>query len=201
MLIPEDYAQVNHFFTGAGMPRGGQVTYGVLLIAGATPTQVATEVSNIFEARWKSAMPSSITHSKVRVKFGPNEDGPFVDGGSSFAGTYSTAVDSPQVAVLMRKDTGFGGRHGSGRLFMPIVPEADTQSGGNIDPTALAALQSRATTWIADLLAGTYVDGMHLLHNAAPPNPYLVTGLSVQQLLATQRRRIRKVGGRRRVEP
>jgi hypothetical protein len=80
---------------------------------------------------------------------------------------------------------------------MPIVPEADTQSGGVIDPTALAALQSRADTWISDLLAGTFVFGMYLLHNGASPGPTAVTSLTVANLMATQRRRIRKVGGRR----
>jgi hypothetical protein len=145
-------------------------------------------------------MPVSVTHSKVRVKFGPNETGPFVDGGTSFAGTYNTPVDAPQVAVLMRKNTAFGGRKGSGRLFVPVVPEQDTLNGGTIDPTALAALQSRATTWIANLIAGTYANGMWLLHTDEVTDPYLVDSISVQAVLATQRRRIRKVGGRRRSE-
>lgn len=201
MHIPSGYAQVNHFFTGAGMPRGAQITYGVFLQPAATPAGVATEMSAAWETAWKSATPISVTHSKVRVKFGPPDTGPFAEGGSSFAGTYNTPVDAPQVAVLVKKNTDRGGREGAGRFFLPVVPEADTLNGGTIDPTALAALQTRANNWLTDVTGGTHVDFMCLLHNDPLTTPDEITSLTVMSLLSTQRRRIRKVGGRRSVAP
>ncbi len=199
MIIPAGFAQVNHFFTGAGMPRGAQITYGVEVEAGGSALQVATEMASAWETAWHSATPISVTHAKVRVKLGPNDTGAFADYTVASPGSYNTPVDAPQVAVLMTKHTALGGRHGVGRCFLPVVPEADTLNGGTIDPTALAALQTRATNWLGGIIAATHVSNMILLHNTVDTTATPITSLSLAAVLSTQRRRLRKVGGRRRL--
>jgi len=201
MNIPEGYAQINHFFGGTAFPRGAQVTYGVAPVDGASAIHVATEAQAAFEAEWKSQMPSNVTLLKTRCKLGPNDTGAFAETGTSFAGTYSTAPDSPQVAVLMRKATAEGGRHNTGRMFLPVAAEVDTISGGLLDPTAQAGMQTRANNWLADIEGGTYIETLELLHADPLLTPTHIVALTIEAQLATQRRRLRKVGGRRRVIP
>lgn len=201
MIIPEGYAQINHFIGGSAFPRGAQITYGVHQESASTPGAVALQCHNAFRDRWIAAMPVSSTLLFTRCKFGPNETGPFADAGVAVAGTYNTPADSPQVALLVKKVTFRGGRKGAGRMFMPVVPEASTANGGTVDPAQLTALNSIATGWLLDVVGLAAVQTMVLLHADAGDTPDIVQGLTVMPTLATQRRRLRKVGGRRRTTP
>lgn len=201
MDIPVNFGQVNHFFAGTAFPRGAQITYGVQVVGSSTADQVALEAHNLFKTAWQAAMPVTMSCTATRAKLGPTDTGPFATAGVAYAGTYNTPADSPQVAILMKKGTLRGGRQGAGRTFLPIVPEASTLSGGSVDPAQISALQTIADGWLAALAGSTYCGPMVLLHNDPATSPDTVLSLSVQSTLATQRRRLRKVGGRRRVAP
>ena len=201
MYIPANYGQINHYFAGTAFPRGAQITYGLEVVGASTPAQVALEAHDLFKSAWQAAMPVTMSCTGTRCKLGPTETGPFADAGVAYAGTYNTPADSPQVAILLKKSTARGGRQGAGRMLLPIVPEASTLSGGQVDPAQVVALQTIASAWLSAVAGGTYTGFMVLLHNNPATTPDTVTSLSVQSTLATQRRRLRKVGGRRRVAP
>jgi hypothetical protein len=93
------------------------------------------------------------------------------------------------VAVLIRKRTPFGGKTGKGRMFFPGIAENYTQSGGLLVASDRTAMQNQADIWLA--AHDTAGVPIQLLHSAAGLAPFVVTDLEVQQLLATQRRRLR----------
>jgi len=201
--IPVGYAQVNHFLGGTALPRGAQNTYGVRLLAGKplpyTPTSLASFLGGVFRDAFAASVPTNVTFVKTRVKFGPQETGPFGEAPQGQTGQNNVAPDSPQVAVLVKKNTQFGGRKNAGRWFLPFVSELGTNSGGILTANDLAGLQAAANSFLTTVNngSGTFLE-MVVLHTDAVTEPSGVVSLSVEQQVATQRRRLRKVGGRRR---
>jgi hypothetical protein len=77
------------------------------------------------------------------------------------------------------------------------VAESQTDAGGVLTTASLNAFETAVDAWLADL--ATRNVPMVLLHNAVETLPTPVVGLTVDVRVATQRRRLRKVGGRRTV--
>jgi hypothetical protein len=198
MIIPPGFAQVNLVFTGAGVPRGAQVAYGVILtsqVVTYTPNSLATFAGNAWQDSVLTLQNNQVRLTQVRTKFGPNATGG--DGSATFdvAGGQAAGSDAPQVAVLVRKKTPFGGRKGRGRMFVPGVTETGTSAGGLLVDTDFNGFQTQFDAWLLDHDQGGVP--VHLLHTEVGLAPYVVEDMEVQRLVATQRRRLRKVGGRR----
>jgi hypothetical protein len=138
-----------------------------------------------------------MTLKEVKCKFGPNATGADHTLTSGVAGQQVSSSDAPQVAALIRKTTPFGGRTGKGRMFLPGLAEAVTDNGGTLTTTYRNDLQASVTAWLN--FHSTQGLPIHLLHGDPLLNPFVVSAMEVQSLVATQRRRIRKVGGRRRI--
>jgi hypothetical protein len=193
MIIPVGFAQVNIVFGGLAMPRGAQVTYGVLNtgLAGTpyTAPQLAEFVKETWRLRFLTQQSSSCVLKEARVKLGPNATGPDATVSVNHPGLQSAESDSPNVAVLIRKRTPFGGKKGKGRMFLPGVHEGATNKGGVIDTAYLNLVQAEADQWLDAHDAGGA--SVQLLHSAIGLAPFVVTDLEVQQLMATQRRRLR----------
>jgi hypothetical protein len=195
VIIPSGYGQVNFVFGGSGFARGAQVTFGFKdNSGGATAATIATD----FGTRWVNDIlldqSNTITLDHVKVKLGPNDTGPEATVSSGAAGGLSSQPLPPQDSVIVRKITALGGRKGRGRVFHPGAVESQTDGGGLLTTAAIVTLDGD----YADLLAHAAADNLplYLLHNDAT-TPTAIDQLDVLQLMGTQRRRIRKVGGRR----
>lgn len=107
-------------------------------------------------------------------------------------GTITDTAMPPNVAVLVTKDTAAGGRRNRGRFFVPPVypMEGSVDSGGVIGSTQLTSLRN----WYTGTYNGLVSEDMVpcLFHSKAPFTPTPVTSWTVQPLVATQRRRLRK---------
>lgn len=107
-------------------------------------------------------------------------------------GLGSAGALTPNVAVLIRKFTASGGRRNRGRMFVPPVwpPETNVSPNGAIAGTQLGDLQN----WWEFVRAGMTTAGLPivLLHSQVPFTPTPVTSISVQAIVATQRRRLRR---------
>jgi hypothetical protein len=131
-------------------------------------------------------------------------DGGFVlvgnDGGDirydvtvSRAGALGGSANPQNVATLVRKNTGLGGRRNRGRMFLPGIPEAFTADNGIIAPANVTTLQTAVNLLHSGaLFAASNVDAMVLLHSTPPTTPTVINSLDVQNLVATQRRRLRR---------
>lgn len=105
--------------------------------------------------------------------------------------TRSTQPPAPQVALICKKRTALVGRRYRGRMYLPASYLVGTQVGpsGVIDTTALAAIQTRMTNWLADMASS--LQPVVLFHTTAPFTATPVTSLVLETVIGTQRRRVR----------
>jgi hypothetical protein len=192
MPIPSGAGQVNVIHTGAGVPHGAQwtlglnvATYGSDVVTAAKDFEVALLNSGIY-----TLVSSNVVVTTVGMKFGPDATGPSTLEPANQPGT-ATATDTPQVAVLVRKNTALGGRAGRGRLYLPGVADQQITPGGILSGGFITDLQETFDAFF-DELGNTNLFPL-LLHQAGSPlsTPTPITGFSVQSVIATQRRRVR----------
>lgn len=96
----------------------------------------------------------------------------------------------PNTALLVRKGTGLIGRPYRGRMYMPsMIFENDILNNGTMDSADRDSYQGHFDNWLDELQTGMATN-MVLLHSAAIA-PTVVTDLTVDATIATQRRRLR----------
>lgn len=191
-VIPSGFAQVNLKFTGTNTPTGAEVTFGVNYLDGLTPLQVAEAVDGaVGDSSIMSPCASQTALTTISVKFGPNATGPSVDLTTSHTGANGDS-ETPNVTWLIKKSTALGGRAGRGRMYWPGVVEEETGVDGVIIPSDVTAFQTAADLFFDELAANDVP--MVLLHGEGSPisEPTLVTALTVDPRVATQRRRLRR---------
>ena len=192
MPIPALFGQVNAIHTGTGVPHGAQWTlglgtaaYGSDVVTAAKDFEVALLNSGIYDS-----VPSNVAVTTVGMKFGPDETGPSTLEPANEPGT-GTQTDTPQICVLVRKNTALGGRAGRGRLYLPGPSAQAIDPGGVLVGSFITNLQAAFDTFFDELEATNLPP--YLLHGAGSPisTPTPITGFSVQSVIATQRRRVR----------
>lgn len=191
-VIPEGYFEAQAIFStpAAGGP--------AMVVTGHTQNELSSpdeEAELVAENCWGadgsliSVMSSS--YALIQVNVYANQGGPDLLVGQwngQIAGDGSGAA-APQVAVLVQKQSPFAGRRNRGRMYVPGVQQNSVGADGDLDGTSLSGWQAAAETFLAE----TQSHGVDLviLHNEPAVTPTIVTGLSVQALTATQRRRVR----------
>jgi len=194
VIIPSGFAQVNILFTGAQVPEGGEVTFGVdpdISVGG--PNEVAVVVAQALDNNgFLSLLTADTLVPTIRVKFGPNETGPSSE--HAYGGQGDLAVDGvqPQVSILTHKHTDFGGRAGRGRAYFPGAPEDEVGGSGALAGGYATSWQTFLDGFITEL--ETELCPAVLLHGAGSPitTPSPLTGWTVDARVATQRRRNRR---------
>lgn len=210
MIIPNGFGQVTFIYGGSGVPTGAVNTFGFNNGAGDTPSAAATEFAN----EWGNlVMPSLVQNVDLvgtLVKLGPNNTGPSALVGISHNGEDLSAQAPPNVAYLVNKITGLGGRRGRGRVFLPGVDETVVTQGGFVDAAKVTQIQNGLDQFVLNMAAHNL--GLVVLHSPAkiwtlvngrprqiddpnapaPPLPSAITSLQVSAQVATQRRRVRR---------
>ncbi len=193
MLIPIDFGQANMIFTGQAAPTGAEVTVGFShdLFAG-TASEAAVQFKNKWVLRIIGNQASSITLARVDVKFGPNDLGPQGSAPAGVNGGDTNSADPPNIALLVKKSTGVGGRSGRGRMFVPGMTSTLFDSSGNVAADRISTLDLAFENFRTDM--ATLGLPLHLLHGPASPVsvPYPIVNLSIDARGATQRRRLRR---------
>jgi hypothetical protein len=114
-----------------------------------------------------------------------------IDASTALGGAGGASVPA-NVAALIHKRTARGGRRGRGRMYLPWwIQESDVDERGAISSTTIGFMNTALATWLADLAA----DGcpMVVLHDPGrtPAGaPDVVTSLTVDPIVGTQRRRL-----------
>lgn len=192
-VIPDGYGQINWKFVGGAAPTGAEVTMGFFNVESEEdPLVLATAAEQVWRDQWLDIQTASLTLASVLCKLGPNEFGPSAEFASGVAGGEDENVIDPNAALLVKKRTGFGGRTGRGRMYIPAFPEDAFGLGGEVNVTPLGVYQTRAADFLTDMAAA----GMScvVLHGPDSPItiPTTITSLEVDSKLATQRRRLRR---------
>jgi len=190
MIIPAGYAQVNLRFIGSPLPTGAEITFGVNPSGASTPSLIAAAVEDALDTSGVLApLSNAINVGTILVKEGPNSTGPSGEFPSLQGGGTAGNVSPPNVSAIVRKNTGIGGRHGSGRMYLPGIIETVVGDDGALASGFVSGLQTDLDEFLVALAANDAA--MTLLHGDAT-SPYLVTSLVIQNTAATQRRRLRR---------
>ena len=189
MTIPIGFSQHTYMFSGQNVPTGAVVTLG---IDSSPEPSIVAEAANSRDAFALNVLPllsSGLTFDGVLVKRGPDATGAIQFSPSGDVGGASSSAIAPNVAALVRKVTGMGGRKNRGRLFLPGLVESVVDYAGRLDPTFQGNLQDAwndfQTAIEADSLTPVVLHG----DNTAPT---VVTSFGVDSTVATQRRRLRR---------
>lgn len=193
MIIPTGFAQVNLVFDGSGYTRGAQVVFGVDNNAAVDAADLAALVIASAVTDIMGVMGTAIALKEVKVKLGPNATGGEATVAAGDEGTATGNTLPPQSAVLSKKITALGGQLHSGRAFWPGATENQTDGAGQLTDTALGEWQDALDAFYDHLVADDIPPV--LLHSDAT-TPDAILAFSVSRLMATQKRRIRRVGSR-----
>lgn len=189
MTIPAGWGQVTFEFTGDAVPTGAACVLGFQNAAEDSPTEIAQDMEAAFRVNVLDDLSSSISLTLVRVKLGPDDTGPSGEASGTGSGGVGGQAAPPNVAFLVHKATATGGRRGRGRMYLPGVGDALVGSAGELIGETASTLESSLFTFAGALtLAGL---PLAVLHDGAFP-PSLITGLTVDGRVATQRRRLRR---------
>lgn len=193
-IIPPGFAQVTVPLRNAAVTRPAAVVFGVEVPSGGVdPDTFAGSIQSLLIARFGPRIDNAVTIGPTRVAVGQ-------DGGEPVMGTAPTdaggngALNSvpPNVAVLLRKRTTRGGRRGQGRMYLPwAVDEGSVSESGALTGPTIDAWNLAGSGLLSDLAAAD--SAMVLLHSVGqtlPGSPNVVTSLTCDGLVATQRRRL-----------
>lgn len=189
MIIPAGFAQITHLFGGVAAPTGAAVVYGVSNTAAGTASDVAGFAHDAFSTTLLPILNDDLTLLTTVCKLGPNATGPSAEHNEPIGGGNANPAATPAVAYLLHKATGFGGRRGRGRMYLPGVTEANVDFGGEVTGGIVVDLTDAANEMLG--LWNTADEDIVVLHGDATA-PYPVFSFSADGMVATQRHRQRR---------
>jgi len=192
-LIPPGWAQVTVPLQHAESTRVAAVVFGVEVGGQPDADLLAVAVQSRFQTSLGPRFDSQVLIGPARTVVGQDGAEP-TQGATDFTGGGGASGSTPpsNVAVLARKRTARGGRRGAGRMFLPWwMREDEANDTGRLTTAAITA----GNTALANFLSGLQADGtdmvvLHSVGQTTPGNPNVVTSLTVDPVVATQRRRL-----------
>lgn len=200
LVIPPGFGQASVEMRNDGDPQPWYVTFGVdLSDVGGDFQQAALDIATTFGATIGLQLSTTTSVTGCNLLVGQDgSDRLIARANTNIPGETNAAMLPQNCAALYDKLTNLPGRKGRGRFFMPsVLKEASVSEVGVIDGPALADLQLQATAFLEALADGdnglVTVTPMVVLHNSgiSTPAPTPVVSLQVQNVISTQRRRLR----------
>ena len=194
VIIPVGFGQATFVWTVAGKADEMNFTCGYTLSSDFTEDPAAAAIRGYFVAASRPFIAANIStgfkFEGVRVTANRGT-GPIL--GQDMTATTGTAAQlalPTNCCVLLRKTTARGGRKGRGRMFLPagVIGEAQVNQVGEIDASSLTAMQTQYTAAVNAWIAGPYKPVLLHEDGSAPDN---ILAMTLQRVIATQRRRMR----------
>lgn len=186
LVIPPNYYEMTFHHTLQGGTRPAVCTLGFHY----TGSNFNTDVGFVALA-WAQNQMGSMTTNWRYVKFQARNDiGTVSDLAQDVPGSTAHPETSPNVAFLIHKVTNQPGRFSKGRMYFPGVSEQDIDAVGTVVGSKVTELRNNFINFQAacDLHQFAPV----ILHNSPTHQPTVVTTFSIDPLVATQRRRLRR---------
>ena len=197
LIIPPGFAQATIPFKHISVAREAVITFGVdVSDAGGDYQAAITTIYSAYAATFGTVLDSDVAGGPVRLRVGQDGGDPLaVEGTAVFSAGAGGASLPSNCAVLFKKTTATGGRKGRGRFYLPwSCADSGVDDVGQIEPSDVPEFQTLATDFLEQLATGVPETPMVLLHDSSgigvepPPSPVLA--LTVDPLIATQRRRL-----------
>lgn len=169
----------------------------------ATAQDAVDDLQANFTTQFQASLDSGISYGPATIKLGSGTTTPVeaVAAIGAQAGTGSVTFGVASNAILIKKTTGLGGKANRGRTYFPyLLPTSHIVEPGLIDSTELPALQTHFTAFLGQLTTdSTPMVIANKVFNVPLAPHYVthinmgpaVTAYTVEQTLATQRRRLR----------
>ena len=200
LLIPEGFAQVTIPLRYVTMSREAVVTFGVSISVEPDPyPQIADFIFQQWFETLGGRVDTGVVQGPARMAVGTGTSEHIqVVGTETNGSARAVATVPPNCALLVKKSTNRGGRRGRGRMYIPwAIDDNQIDETGLISSGEVTAAQTAADDFLEELGTAAGEEGphpMYLLHESegetAPGSPNLVIGLSVDVIVATQRRRL-----------
>jgi hypothetical protein len=197
VIVPADYIQCSLFFQQENGTKDYVTTIGLGPQVSAPSAAAAEDLYNLFSAGdaicHETEMLDEYSFVGLRISY-ETGTGPLVFDyfpGTVVTGTRTGSPMPVNVSMLARKTTGQGGRRGRGRSYWPpmFIGEAEVSGNGVIDSDRLATINAALASTLDAL--GTALFPAVLLHSdGGTPDP--ITSWSMENVVATQRRRLRR---------
>lgn len=191
-VIPVGYGEATVRINTVAQGGPAYVVFGYEVGIGSDATASATNIADTLNNN--PGLPTFLVTTYVidEVVVRQNDGDPFLATATASVnapGLFGSSPASPQVSTLIQKLTGFAGKQARGRMYVPGLNRDEISVTGTIGSTRLSQLQTAADQFLIDLT--TNGCPMVLLHTSPAVPPTVVTSLNVDDLVATQRRRLR----------
>ena len=193
-MIPPGFAQSTFRFQMGASGRPAAVVLGWATDS-TDPESFAALLGGAFGTNIMISLASNVSFIETAVHIG--NDGPLLEGSSTTgaaSGGDSGDAYGENTALLVVKRTGLAGRSNRGRTYVPGVSEGMLHDGAHLQSGVRTAFQGQFDDFLSDVLAGDPGGTQVLLHTEDAPDttPTPVTTYTVDNMVATQRRRLRK---------
>ncbi len=201
-LVPPGFIDVAVKISRTGDPDLYITTFGARIITPPFTQANATALWGLVRQSFDGITGTGEVLRGITVRVGQDGDPLVMEAPGNTAGLSSGTRTPPNTAVIVSKLSSLGGRRNRGRMFWPSISEGTVDDLGLITATTLSAYQLEFDNFLIGLQGGggftQNTDQMVILHSTDPlnpaptPAPTVVTGLRVEQLVGTQRRRLRR---------
>lgn len=197
LIIPNGYANVTWIFSLSGVSHQFSFSHGVNFGSFLTfdCQEIADDAAHAFNTGYGMANAyNAWTFVRTHVIAQDGGDLFSADSEQNIAGSGGGgSVNTPNLAMIVKKGTGRAGKHFRGRMFWPCLSllDADVDNAGNIAPAVLATIDANVQDFFLQWQAEDTVTAPVLLHASSPPSPTVVTTWQTEALCGTQRRRMR----------
>lgn len=183
------FGELSFIFSGINAPTGAVSTLGV-----------ESPVVDFFNVTWQNELVglstdlvqltcnTALVLDRIDIKVGPVSSGPTISLPVAENGAQTGDTMGPQVAMLVRKQVDNVSTRLAGRMFWPGLTVGNVTPGGQIDSTPLGLFQDAWDDFYDGLVALT--SAPYIFTQSSDPRP--VSSLTVQDKIATQRRRNRR---------
>lgn len=194
------YADISIQLKNAASPRKAFITFGVHPTP-LDPNTIAQQVGNAVGSTGslRTRFDSNVTIGPTFCRFGVDGEEDHLGIDNLLQPGLNVTVSMPaNVSVLAVKRTARGGRRGRGRLFLPwYIGQGAMDEAGMIDSSTTTVLQNSFNIFLGLLTTnGVPMVVLHktsdpaVIHPTPPGPPNLVTSLTLDPMVSTQRRRL-----------
>jgi hypothetical protein len=199
LVLPTSFYNAHYHFELDGGVHSNSFALAAQLNAGVDPDDLAHDLYDAFVVGYDIAnMYSQWAIVGVTVEVNPGAGivtGEWMDVSHGLGGGAETSP--PNTSLIVKKLTGFASRAQRGRMYFPpfSLADDDVNDNGTIDATPLATIVTNFNAWQTQIfIESAETDSLFLLHEQASPGPgtpTLITSFVIEELVATQRRRLR----------